>query len=300
MNKTNPSKIILSAIFVCLLLLLIASFVVEFAFKKTIAPERLVYVADGSVLRPPFPSSFEHLLGTDRNGNDLLTKLIIGFKYTFLIPIGATFLRMILATVCSLYILFFLKPIKAYIESFLTPFLYVPAFIFYFFLSGNEGIIKSINGEYFLIFYQTLVIVFIGTPPLLSLLMKEFEQLLTKDYVIASRLLGASKFHLFLRQLFPAFKTRFYVVFIQQTITTIILLIHLGVFQHFIGGKAKGGIIGDEKKFLSSSSEWGGMIGQSIMDMVHFPWLLLYPALAMIGLILLLNITIRQLERIKN
>jgi peptide/nickel transport system permease protein len=299
MTRKKQAKLILYIIFTFLLLLLVASFVFEFWSKKTIEPERLIITSDGKVLKPPFPSSFEHLFGTDINGNDLLTKLVIGFKYTFFISIGITLLRIIIGTFFSLSILFYLKQIKPFIESFLTPFLYVPAFLLFMYLARGEELIISTHGEYFLIFYQMLVMVLIGTPPLMSLLMSEFEQLLMKDYVIASQLLGASKFHLATKQVFPAFKQRFYIIFIQQTITTIILLIHLGVFQIFIGGKAKGGIIGQDNKFLSKSSEWGGMIGQSIFDMVHFPWLLLYPAFAVIGLILLLNIIIKQVEKIE-
>jgi peptide/nickel transport system permease protein len=298
MSKGSRSKMILFVICGFLLLLLIASFIVEFGIKS-IEPKGLIYNSEGKVLRPPFPSSFQHLLGTDKNGNDLLMKLIIGFKYTFFISVIVTFFRMIIGTFCSLAILFFFKRIKPYIESFLTPFLYVPTFLLFIFLAYNDDLIIGTHGEAFFIFYQMLVIVLIGTPPLLSLLMKEFEQLLTKDYVIASRLLGANKFHLARKQLFPVFKSRFFIVFIQQTIATIILLIHLGVFQIFIGGKAAGGIIGEDKdKFLSKSSEWGGMIGQSILDMIHFPWLVLYPAFAVVGLILLFNIMIKQLEKI--
>jgi peptide/nickel transport system permease protein len=294
--KANSSKIILFVIFIFLLLLLALSFFFEFGINTSHEPTKLIYDSNGKVLRPPFPSSLKHPLGTDKNGSDLLTKLIVGFKYTFLFSIVSTFFRMMAAIVCSLFILFFLKPIKPYIESFLAPFLYVPAFILFFFLASEDEFIIATHGEYFLIFYQLLIIVLIGFPPLLSLLMKEFEQLLTKDYVVASRLLGASKFHLAKKQLFPVFKERFFIVFIQQTIATIILLVHLGVFQIFIGGKGKAGIIGEDDKFLSNSSEWGGMIGQSIFDMVHFPWILLYPAIAVIGLILLFNIIIKQLE----
>jgi peptide/nickel transport system permease protein len=297
MTKGNRSKIILYVICGFLLLLLTASFIVEFGMKKSIEPG-LIHTTEGKVLRPPFPSSLEHPLGTDKNGNDLLTKLIIGFKYTFFISAMVTFLRMVIGIICSLSILFFLKRLKPYIESFITPFLYVPAFIMFILLAREEELIISTRGENFLIFYQILIIALIGFPPLLSLLMKEFEQLLTKDYVVASRVLGANKFHLAKKQIFPVFKRRFYIVFIQQTIATVTLLIHLGVFQIFIGGKAKGGIIGEDDKFLSNSSEWGGMIGQSIFDMIHFPWLLLYPAFAVIGLILLLNIVIKQLEKI--
>jgi peptide/nickel transport system permease protein len=299
MTNTKRSKIILVVICVSLLLLIAASFIFEFVVNKTIEPERLIYTSKGKVLRPPFPSSIEHPLGTDKNGNDLLTKLIIGFKYTFFISVIVTFIRMMISIVSSLFILFFLKPIKSYIESFLLPFLYVPAFILFFILaSGEEELIINTHGEYFLVFYQVLIIALIGFPPLLSLFMKEFEQLLTKDYVTASRLLGASKVHIAIRQIFPVFKKRFFIVFIQQIISTIILLIYLGVFQIFIGGKAKGSIVGEDDKFLSQTSEWGGMIGQSIFDMIHFPWLLLYPALATVCLILLLNITIKQLEEI--
>lgn len=299
MIKYNHPKLILYTIFVFISLLLATSFILEFGVNKTIESGKLIYSSDGKVLRPPFPSSVEHPLGTDKNGNDLLIRLIIGFKYTFFISIIVTLVRLVIGTVCSLSILYFLKPIRSYIESFLTPFLYVPAVIMMILLAKEEEIIILKHGSSFLMFYQILIIVLIGTPPLIALLLKEFEQLLIKDFIIASRLLGASKLHISIKQIFPVFKQRFYIVFIQQTIATIVLLIHLGVFQIFIGGKAKGGIIGDENRFLSQSGEWGGMIGQSIFDMVRFPWLLIYPAGAVVGLILLLNITIKQLEKIQ-
>ena len=297
MTKDNRSKWILYSIFTFLFLLFIASFFLEFGVNQSIEPGKLIYSSDGKVLRPPLPSSLEHPLGTDKNGNDLLTKLIIGFKYTFIISIVVTFIRMLIGIFCSLSVLYFLRPLKAYIESLLTPFLYVPAFILFFLLASEEEIIINKYGSHFFTFYQVLIIVLIGTPPLIELLIKEFELLLNKDYVIASRLLGASKLHISIRQIFPVFKQRFYIVFLQQTIATIILLTHLGVFQVFIGGKAKGGIIGEEDRFLSQSGEWGGMIGQSIFDMIHFPWLLIYPACAVVGLILLLNIIIKRLDR---
>ncbi|MEH6908767.1 ABC transporter permease subunit [Neobacillus drentensis] len=298
MTKDNRSKWILYSIFTFLFLLFIASFFLEFGVNQSIEPGKLIYSSDGKVLRPPLPSSLEHPLGTDKNGNDLLTKLIIGFKYTFIISIVVTLIRMLIGIFCSLSVLYFLRPLKAYIESLLTPFLYVPAFILFFLLASEEEIIINKYGSHFFTFYQVLIIVLIGTPPLIELLIKEFELLLNKEYVIASRLLGASKLHISIRQIFPVFKQRFYIVFLQQTIATIILLTHLGVFQVFIGGKAKGGIIGEEDdRFLSQSGEWGGMIGQSIFDMVHYPWLLIYPACAVVGLILLLNIIIKRLDR---
>lgn len=304
MTNVKRSKIILFVICLFLLLLLGLSFYFEFGVPSH-EPERLIHDSNGKVLNPPFPSSFKHPLGTDKNGNDLLTKLIIGFKYTFIFSIVSTFLRIMIAIICGLFILFFLKPLKPYIETFFAPFLYVPAFLLYMFLAGEDDLIIATHGEYFLIFYQMLIIVLIGFPSLLSLLMKEFEPLLKKNYVVASKLLGAGKFHLVKKQLFPVFKGRFFIVFIQQTIANIILLVYLGVFQMFIGGKAKGGILGEDdpthpnlSKSLSKSNEWGGMIGQSIFDMVHFPWILFYPAIALIGLILLFNIMIKQLEKI--
>src|SRR4051794_11545363 len=98
MNKANRSKIILFGICIFLLLLLGLSFYFEFGVKAH-DPERFIYDSNGKFLSPPFPSSFKHPLGTDKNGNDLLTKLIIGFKYTFLFSIVSTFFRMLAAII---------------------------------------------------------------------------------------------------------------------------------------------------------------------------------------------------------
>jgi peptide/nickel transport system permease protein len=125
------------------------------------------------------------------------------------------------------------------------------------------------------------------------------ELKLNKEYIQASYLLGASNLHILRKQLIPVLRPQFKIVYLQQLISTLQLLIHLGIFELFIGGVIKGGTFGDDEgslNYLSYSGEWAGMIGQSKYELMTAPWIILGPGLAFVILFLSLNYVLRRLD----
>jgi len=136
----------------------------------------------------------------------------------------------------------------------------------------------------------------VGIPPLIVLFSKEFQEILKMEYIEASFHLGASNFHIVLKHIIPVLRPRLIIVFLQQIISTLVLLLHLGIFQIFIGGQLEGAINEAGDQFLSKSGEWAGMVGQSVFDLITAPWIVLAPSFAFVLLILSINIMIRQLD----
>ncbi|MDG5471620.1 ABC transporter permease subunit [Jeotgalibacillus sp. ET6] len=294
--KTNSNTLIYSVL-VLLLLLLTASFVYEWGFKEGVKPVNMKPDAAGEMVSPPFPPSFDHPLGTDRNGNDLSLRILNGAKYTLIFVFGVGLLRVVFSIFFGALLTFTWKPIRKLIETFMQPYINIPAFILVYFLAFAFLPIDETHGMVPLMSFQFLVLTLVGIPLLMMVFSKEFGEILKMEYIHASFQLGASKRHIVLKHIIPVLRPRLMIVLLQQMISALILLLHLGVFQIFIGGELEGGIIGaDEDLSLSKSGEWAGMVGQSISDLVTAPWIVLAPSLAFVGLILLLNIIIRQVD----
>jgi peptide/nickel transport system permease protein len=278
--KTKKGKnplIILISLFV---LVVVISYGYSLFFQDDIKPEKIVYDANGEVIdTAPFPPSLRHPLGTDRAGNDMLLRIIEGAKYTVLIVVGVAVIRFLVSLFISYLLVFPLRKIRGLILSFLLPFQYVPSFILVIVLSIG---LLSPNAQlsfWELIFYQFMVILLVGIPILVNVLTDEMRNVLGSDFIEASYLLGATNFHVFIKQMIPVLYNRMSVLFLQQLSSALLLLIHLGVFQYFIGGKREGRVSGEgeEAKYLSESGEWAGMIGQSIDDFLSAPWIFFGP-----------------------
>lgn len=280
--------------------LLAASFIYDWTGSHKTAPAGLLLYSDsGKPIKPPFPPSGEHLFGTDRMGNDLFEKILNGAKYTILISLGAAVLRIGAGFAAGAIIILAFKRMKPYIETFLSPFLYVPSFFIVYVITAPFSINPLESGADRFAIFQFFIITLAGVPPLATLFSNEIGIVLKKNYIAASYLMGASKFHVLFRHVFPVLKARMAVLMIQQIISVMILLLYLGIFQQFIGGKLAGSDIGDLGKpvFLSKTGEWAGMIGQSVFDLNYAPWIVLTPAIAFVVLIGLLQFIEKRLQR---
>jgi peptide/nickel transport system permease protein len=281
-----------------IVLLLFASFLYEFGFKNQVKPEMIKYDDHGEFAgRAPFPPSLLQPIGTDRNANDLGLRLLEGAKYTLLFAVGAAILRIVAGGIGGSFFSFLPKTVQSMAKPFFIPYQYVPSFILVFVLIWPMELIKDDIGYTPMIIYQFLVIVFVGIIPVMLLMSSEIQQTLKEPYIQVSYHLGASNKHIMFKHVLPVLRKRIFILFFQQIIQVLLLLIYLGVFELFIGGDKPGGIFGDEEssRSLSQSGEWAGMIGQSKFDLMTAPWIVLGPGVAFILLILLLNIVLNYL-----
>ncbi|MCM3595815.1 ABC transporter permease subunit [Metabacillus idriensis] len=294
MNKKKR----LFVFFPCVLigLLLLSSFIYEFGFKTETSSVIIKYDENGDLTgKAPFPPSLQQPFGTDRNGNDLGLRLLQGAKYTIILALGVSILRTVAALAAGSIFVFLPRAIQSFTKFFLIPYQYIPAFILVFVLIWPVSFIRNEIGYTSLVAFQFSVIVIVGIAPVMLLISGEIKQTLKEPYIEVSYHLGASNRHVIFKHILPVLKKRILIIFFQQVIQTLLLLIYLGVFEIYIGGDKPGGIFGDDERFLSQSGEWAGMIGQSKFDLMTAPWIVLGPGIAFIGLILLLNSVLNYL-----
>ncbi|ALC91564.1 hypothetical protein AM500_18565 [Bacillus sp. FJAT-18017] len=288
-----------------LLFTLLAVSIIYSSFLKTDKePQRFIYNDKGEIIeRAPFPPSLSHPLGTDEVGNDLALRMVEGAKFTLVFITSVSLLRILISMMLAYLLVFPFRRISEWVETVFTPFRYIPGLILVLLLSPDLHPLSYQNSMWQLVLFQFILFVLIGIPILSTLLVKESRYILSNEYIIASRQLGASSWHIYTKQILPVLKNRLIVVFLQQLSINMLLLIQLGVFQYYIGGRKPGNIAGDGEvvpKFLSRSGEWAGMIGSGIDEFIRNPWIFFGPLFVTVSFLIIIKILANRVEDERN
>ena len=84
-------------------------------------------------------------------------------------------------------------------------------------------------------------------------------------------------------------------MFVQQLLSSLVLIMYLGVFQIYIGGVSKTEVHGLEIP-NSNSKEWAGLVGQNIYEFFRAPHLVLVPLICYFIIIIIINMIKKELE----
>lgn len=129
------------------------------------------------------------------------------------------------------------------------------------------------------IIIEVVILAMLTVPIVASLISNEAAILYEKEYILASRTLGASKFRIIRKHLFPQLREKLFVLYGQQILETLIVFAHLGLLDLFLGGTKVNysPMFGDPP--MSISFEWAGLFGSTFGYLQGAPWLPLGPAI---------------------
>lgn len=243
----------------------------------------------------PYPPSSKYWLGTTNAGNDILSLLMYGAKYTIFTAIIVALARIVIGGFFGLW-----SGVSKYSEREHVSFGALgsfPAFlIVYFVMMGITLNTPLTKLEHTLILGTIMALV--GIPGIYSIIQAKTAELNKKQYVEASVTLGGSKLHLVWKHIIPHLKGNFIILFVHEIILSIGLLGQLGIFHIFLGGTMfhpQG--ITEEDKFTSITHEWVGMVGHFREYVFGYQWILFYPLCAVAFAILSFYLLSRGLEK---
>jgi len=238
-------------------------------FAPWIVPHSPMLQHPGKMLLPPYwveGGDVNHILGTDDLGRDSLSRLFHGLQLTLggaiLITLVVTFLGMILGASAALT-----KGVKASIlHHLLDALLAIPSLL-------SALILITIFGPSY---YNCLIAIALSLlPQFIRSSYLFISQELTKQYVIALRLDGATKLRLFRYGILPNI--------LEPTITVINRLFTLAIIEI-----ATLGFLGFGAQL--PQTELGSLISSS-MELVYLsPWLVTLPGLAIFLIIIIVNV----------
>lgn len=226
---------------------------------------KLYYAEDGVTLlgRSPFPPPEPFLLGSDRYGYSIFDQIIVGAKYTLVFGLIIAFLRVFLGLIYGVIYAFYCKPaIQKWLEKMIDSMHFVPmSLIAYILLSPI--LISTVSGFAYTIFERIILEIMILTVlvvPLTTVLIgKDIKHVLNQEFILTSKTLGGSDWHIFFKHVLPHIVPRLSILFGQQFIQVLLIFIHLGLFNIFFGGTSVEGTF--EPSITSVSYEWSGLIG---------------------------------------
>ncbi|MEH7094201.1 ABC transporter permease subunit [Neobacillus vireti] len=282
-----------------LFVLLMLSLLYPYYGPKDFNHQVIVTNEQGDVVgRAPFPPSAKHLLGTDRNGEDIHWLLVYGAKFTLITALGVAFIRVLVGGVLGLILSFWVPFLKSYIQDLFIIFRYIPSVLLGFILmlpiAGDFNVVAISS----IVTYQIIILVFIGIPSVTLFASDVTDDLLKTTYIQSSYLMGAGKLHIIRRQLWPHIRSYGILFTVQQIISTLHITMQLGLFGMFLGGRNRAGVMGYDEppKPATLSNEWAGLIGQNFSEFIRAPWAILAPIISYFVVIGVVNMIKKELE----
>ena len=250
---------------------------------------RVIYI-DGEkdyLFAPEKPNS-RHLLGTDKDGYDVLSMLLYGSKYTLAACFLVALLRITLGLIWGIS-----AGMKRQASKRLEFLGAIPSFLILYFLLANITFNPTMSiVKLFII--QILFIVIIGLPGVVSSIQGKTWLLTKETYIEAAKSSGAGDLRIAFKHIFPHLRSASIIIFMSEMISSLNLIGQLAIFYIFLGGT----IATDRPPLLHSiTNEWMGIIAQTKNYINVLLWLIIIPMTAYLLIHLSFNMILQGIEQ---
>ncbi|MFF3025388.1 ABC transporter permease subunit [Gottfriedia sp. NPDC057948] len=250
---------------------------------------------NGKIIKTlPFPPSWEYPFGVGRDGHNILWSVIDGARYTILIGLFVSILRVGLGVFFGILYGIYLKKMRSFFTTFERAFRFIPAILLvmlFFDVNLFSNTTKGFSYLVSIIFWLTIV----ALPSLIHVIGNEVSHFNKEDFTTASRAMGATKFRIIRKHVVPFLRSRILLMIVQQMISTLLLLVHLGVLRVFVGGSKTIHLDSFNSVTMPKSNEWSALIGVSYQELMLNQWIVFGPSIAFILTLLSCNVMKRML-----
>ncbi|WP_430790168.1 ABC transporter permease subunit [Virgibacillus flavescens] len=264
----------------------------------------IIYEEDGSTIKstPPHPPGEPFFIGSDEHGYDFLDQLIIGAKYTLIFSLLIALLRVLTGLLGGILYVFTIKiKIQRFLENLVDSIHFLPLTLIAYILL-RPILLGSIHGFDYSFTQRIILEIFILTIlviPLTTVAVgKDIKHVLQNEFIMSAMVLGGSRLHILRRHIFPHIGPRLAILFGQQFISVLYVLIHLGVLEYYFGGT----IMVDDGPDQSVTNEWSGLLGGAKNELEGGDvqlWLLVFPLLAFVLSIFAMQFIIKGIKEIQ-
>jgi peptide/nickel transport system permease protein len=210
--------------------------------------------------------SATYLLGTDRFGRDVLSRIIVGTKITLIISIVSATLALILGTIIGLFSAYYGKLFDSVAMGVNDAFISFPGLIWAMLIVGVLGT-GYING--------IIAIASIFAPGIARVIRSAALNIVTLEYVDAARIRGESTFYIVFREILP----NIYPTIIVEGCIQLGKAILLSASLSYIG-------LGPPPP----TPDWGLMVFEERGYMLKNPWPVFGPSIAISSAVIGFNL----------
>lgn len=212
------------------------------------------------------PSSAEHLLGTDMYGRDLFARLVWGARLSLTISITAVAASLAVGAVIGAVAAYYGGVLDNALMRVIDVFLAIPSTLMAVTVVAALG-----TGVSKLILALSISMV----PPFARIVRSTVLQVKGSDYIEAARAYGANDFFIIAKHVLP---NAIGPIIVQATLNLASVLLSVAALG-FIGLGVP-----------SPQPEWGTMLAESKAQMRYYPYLIIYPGVAIMMAVLSINL----------
>ncbi|NOX14968.1 MAG: ABC transporter permease [Epsilonproteobacteria bacterium] len=171
--------------------LIIVFFLVISIFATSIAPYDADEMHYDNLKKPP---SAQFLLGTDRYGRDILSRVIVGSRSTLLMATASTFLALIFGTVMGAASAYYGGRLDSYFMRLNDIMMSFPSLVFAMLVIGVLGA-SMLNG--------IIAIAIVYTPRSLRVVRSQALNIVHLEYIDAAKVAGESSLYIIFKEIIP-------------------------------------------------------------------------------------------------
>lgn len=225
--------------------------------------------SEGTLQVPPFDPSSEYLLGTDREGRDLLSLLIVGTRSTLSFVFSVCLLRYLLAVPLGMFIS---NPIsskisRSIIQTWSKIASYVPSLLIILLITKSPIMLFSDHRTLWMI----VLIAAIEIGRVSEFISTEIEKMKSEDFVSSGIIVGNRFSGLVKRYFWPHLLPQIVIIFSLDVSRTIFLIGQLGIFSIFISQVVA--MDGSGFNIMNTSITWPMLLSNVVFDIRQAPWI---------------------------
>ncbi|MEK3807153.1 ABC transporter permease subunit [Bacillus sp. FSL H8-0547] len=253
--------------------------------KEGIIEQRMVFKESGAFERAPFPPSLQHLFGTDEDGRDLLSLVIMGAKETLMLILVISIIRYGAAILLALLSLPEKSPARALIYS-LNGFAASLPIVFAAILFITMPVFTFSPHR---VYWIVLILSLSDVGRVAYVFQQAMKSISHTQYVEAGVTIGNSPFGLFSRHYLPNLLPDAVIHFFMDLGKVTLLLGQLGILSIFVT-QAFVQLNYGYGELQNTSLNWPILLGMAKSNMINGFWIPFFPALALTYLILTFNL----------
>lgn len=244
-------------------------------------------------IAPPYEPSAQFPFGTDRDGRDMLSLIVMGAKETLLIILSITLIRYLLAIPLAYFAhrqWLGTNALLNWLNGFLS---YVPTIIVVILLVTIPPLIMSPLRPYFVV----LIIAIMEIGRVADMIKMEFQQISKREFVTSGNSVGVSSFRLLRKYYLPFIYNKLLISIVGDLGKVMFLLGQLGFLGVFVAQffvQVDAGMF----TFENTSNSWPTFLANSFKDIRGPVWIVFYPALAMTYVIFTFNMLGHGLQKL--
>lgn len=248
-------------------------------------------IINGTLFTAPYEPSSEYWFGSDHEGRDLLSVIVLGAKETLLIVLLIAFIRYVIAIPLAYFAHKGFFGMKFLLNSLNAFFSYIPTIIVVIIFIILPPLLFSPWRPFWII----MIVAIVEVGRVSATLKSDFDQLSIQKYMLSGIAIGASQWRLLKFYYLPFVYEKLVVYFISDLGKVMFILGQLGFIGIFISQdlvQVDPGIF----EIHNVSLAWPMLLANAYLDVRGPIWIVFWPTLAMTSTIFTFNMIAQGIQ----